>query len=207
MPCAAADAVLSSPAAEDSSTGSTYIFDLPSLPLGMALKRYNDLTRHSVLYESHLVEGKTAAPLRGRYTPAAALDRLLQGSGLAANFVTPRSATLAAVQAGHEALATRPETGSAAQRRYDGRMQQRIAWALCTGAVRTAWSERIALRFNVNGAHRIDDVAVRIASRPDMEPAVKQALDGLLLGVPPAGMKQPVVLLVRAGEQGEDCPS
>lgn len=57
-------------------------FAIAAQPLGAALRAYSNVTGREVIAATALVDGKSAADLTGRYEPDAALDRLLQGSGL-----------------------------------------------------------------------------------------------------------------------------
>lgn len=57
-------------------------FDLPALPLDTALTRLADQGGVRILFASDEVGGLQARALKGRFSPAQALDQLLAGSGL-----------------------------------------------------------------------------------------------------------------------------
>lgn len=58
-------------------------FDIPPAALADALNRYAAQADRQIFFSGDLVAGLSSAGLRGRYTPEAALDRLLAGTGLA----------------------------------------------------------------------------------------------------------------------------
>lgn len=57
-------------------------YDIPAGSLRDALTRYAAQSDQQLFYPSALVDGLSSPGLRGRYTPAEALNRLLEGSGL-----------------------------------------------------------------------------------------------------------------------------
>lgn len=69
-------------------------FDLPAQPLGAALAAFAKMTHFNVASESATVSRFRSAALRGRFTPQAALQRLLAGTGLAVTFTGPRLAII-----------------------------------------------------------------------------------------------------------------
>lgn len=58
-------------------------FDVPGGPLGPALVVFARQSGDQILYPADLVVGRTGQPVRGRLTSRVALDRLLEGAGLA----------------------------------------------------------------------------------------------------------------------------
>ncbi|MBH1984684.1 MAG: STN domain-containing protein, partial [Burkholderiales bacterium] len=64
----------------DAGTQAIVRFDLPAQPLDAALVAFGEVTGYSVLVSSQLAAGRVAAPVRGDYTPAEALQRLLAGT-------------------------------------------------------------------------------------------------------------------------------
>ncbi|MET0307213.1 MAG: TonB-dependent receptor [Sphingomonas sp.] len=60
----------------------TYSFDIPSQDLGAALKAFARASRQQVTFDAKAVRGKRSPALKGNYPARAALDALLQGSGL-----------------------------------------------------------------------------------------------------------------------------
>ncbi|WP_073102505.1 STN domain-containing protein [Pollutimonas bauzanensis] len=185
----------------------TFDFDIPSLPLAEALKRYGGLTGYSVFYETSVVAGKRSSLVRGHHTAEAALKQLLGDTALSARFVNRRSIMLMARPAPASPSAD-TSLPSVAQRRYDGLLQRQITQALCANPAIAAGRYRIALRFSVSGDQRLHQIRVRVAERPDLEPALRAALADLPVGAPPPEMAQPVVMIVspEAARRYGACP-
>nr|WP_314432306.1 TonB-dependent receptor [uncultured Brevundimonas sp.] len=57
-------------------------YDIPAGSLRDALTRYAAQSDQQMFYAAALVDGRSSLGLKGRFTPAEALDRLLEGSGL-----------------------------------------------------------------------------------------------------------------------------
>lgn len=70
----------------------TYYFNLPAQPLADALQAVSEQTQTSALFPFDLVDNRTSKPVIGHMTVRQAVDLLLQGSGLAAEF--PRTGVL-----------------------------------------------------------------------------------------------------------------
>lgn len=66
----------------------TVTFDIASQPLASALLSYGRQAGLSVLAPNSLVDGKNAPEVKGQFTTAAALEKLLSGSGLQFEFVS-----------------------------------------------------------------------------------------------------------------------
>jgi hypothetical protein len=197
---AQADDALAAPARE------TFVFDLPALPLGEALTRYGELTQRSILYETRWVVGRQSTALQGEMTPDAALDALLQGSGLAARTLSPDAVSIYPV-AGQALDVVPDERRAAALARYDGYLQRVVFESLCGRPALRAEGSRIVLRFSIDGQRRLSDLRVRVAARPDLEPVVREALAGTALNPPPPGVAQPVLMVVaQDADAWRQCP-
>lgn len=170
-----------------------YDFDIPALPLYEALQRFSQLTGHSVLVESSLLEGKLGAPLQGRYAVRDGLTALLAGSGLSARIVR-RSFVLSAAA---EPPASPPPVDPDAIRRYETQLRQKLAQALCAAPAIEMGRHRMALQLWVGQDARIGPIRVVVDGRPELENLVGASLAGLLVGVPPAGLEQPAIMVLR----------
>lgn len=62
----------------------SYHFDLSSQPLSQALQRFGQISGQQIIFSKEFVEQLTAPELKGDFTAEAALDRLLQNTGLVA---------------------------------------------------------------------------------------------------------------------------
>ena len=60
----------------------SFKFDIAPGPLAQALRTYGQVSGQAIIFTQDLVEGITSPPLKGIYTPEAALARLLKGTRL-----------------------------------------------------------------------------------------------------------------------------
>lgn len=80
--------------AQSAAQGSASAFNIPAQPLTSALTNFARQTGLKIAYPASLTSGKSAAALRGSYTNADALGRLLEGSGLAYRFTGADTVTI-----------------------------------------------------------------------------------------------------------------
>jgi len=73
---------LSFPVAGADSLRRSFSFDIAPEPLAQALRTYGQVSGQAIIFTDDLVEGITSPSLKGVYTPEAALERLLKGTGL-----------------------------------------------------------------------------------------------------------------------------
>jgi hypothetical protein len=170
----------------------THVFDLPALPLEQALRRYGEITGLSIFFDTEQVRGKRSPSVRGRYARTEGLSRLLKGTQMRAQSVSSGVVTVVPL----EAEAPAPDRGNVLALSYDGYLQQSILHVLCAQPGLQADRLRIALRFSINKDRRVEDLRVRVQARPELEPVVRQALSQARLRPPPAGLAQPMILLV-----------
>lgn len=70
------------------------VFSIPSQPLTSALHAFAEASGLQVSFPSELAAERMSSPVDGRYTPQAALDALLAGTGLAYRFADAGTVTL-----------------------------------------------------------------------------------------------------------------
>ena len=73
--------------------------NIAAQPLKNALRTFAGVTHLQLVYTSELVAGLTSGAVSGSYAPAAALQQLLAGSGLAYRFTSPGVVTLEKISA------------------------------------------------------------------------------------------------------------
>lgn len=78
-------------------------FDIPAQPLAQALSRYYDVTHVPLLYDSAETRSRMSTSVRGRYTPRAALTRLLSGTGLTVRYTRDNAVMIVPVAIAAEA--------------------------------------------------------------------------------------------------------
>ena len=98
MMATALGAALPSPARAQSATAvaatENVNLNIAAQPLKSALRAFAGATHLQLVYTSELVAGHTSSAVSGSYAPAAALQQLLAGSGLAYRFTSPGVVTL-----------------------------------------------------------------------------------------------------------------
>jgi len=194
----------------DASAHATLRFDLPAQPLDAALVAFGEVTGYSVLVSSQLAAGRVAAPVRGDYTPAEALQRLLAGTQLGARFSGSNAFTLLALDAPMTPAPVPAEAtpATAPLQGYAAILQRSLTRALCRlhpdafGRYRLAFQLWLDERGKVRAVHVLE--ASGVAQR---DSAVVQRLRSLLMdGAPPAGLPQPLtILLTPRPDPDADC--
>ena len=188
-------------------------FDLPAQPLDAALVVFGEMTGYSVLVSSQLAAGRMAAPVRGEYTPAEALQRLLVGTQLGARFSGSKAFTLLALAGEASAPAPaaapgEPVAAAPALQAYAAVLQRSLTRALCRlhpdafGRYRLAFQLWLDERGKVRDVHVLEPSGVAQRDR-----AVLARLRSLLMdGAPPSGLPQPLtILLTPRPDPGADC--
>ena len=195
----------------DTPPAATLRFDLAAQPLDAALVAFGEATGYSVLVSSQLAAGRMASPVRGDYTPAEALQRLLAGTQLGARFSGSNAFTLLALAGEPPAPVAAPAVpapAAPALQAYAAVLQRSLTRALCRlhpdafGRYRLAFQLWLDERGKVRDVHVLEPSGVAQRDR-----AVLQRLRSLLMdGAPPAGLPQPLtILLTPRPDPGADC--
>ena len=190
----AAGATLAASAAAADGAAAEYRFDWPRQPLHNALQQYSQLTGDSLLYDSTQTANRSAPAIAGRYSARDALARLLAETDLQAHYTAPHALML--MPRLRTPPAPVPRASQAERQRYYGRLQTRVLDALCARPELHIGDYRVALRLPLDAAHAIHDAQVHATGRPDMAPRLREALEGLPIGTPPAGFGLPATLLI-----------
>lgn len=102
--------VLSVTAAADSDFGQPVMLDIPAQPLDQAITELARQSGLSVGGDAALLRGKLAPALRGEYTPEAALNALLSGSGITWRLTGDRIVTLTSASDASDSVRLNPVT-------------------------------------------------------------------------------------------------
>src|SRR5882724_7050690 len=87
-------------------------FDIAAQPLPNALKNFAAQAKMQLLYRYDVVSHATASPVTGRLEKHAALERLLQGTGVEAVYSNDNTATIRVISTGERAApGTKAATG------------------------------------------------------------------------------------------------
>ncbi|KVH48780.1 TonB C-terminal domain-containing protein [Burkholderia diffusa] len=197
------------------SPGSVVHFDLPAQPLAKALQDFARLTELIVLAPAPLLDARTSAPVQGDYVPRDALERMLAGTGLRAEFSRPDEAIIVAQPAADAAPATADTPADAAlpidgigdsgeRRTFAGVLQAHLIDALCAQPAAVPGSYRLVAQVRIDNRGAV--VAVNMVASSGSaarDAAVMRALRALKLDdAPPADLPQPVTILLRPAGSG-----
>jgi len=215
--CGMARGASTVPVAAPAAPAGVLRFDIAAQPLAEALTAFHRLTGASLLYDASTASGLSAAAVQGEMTPAAALQRLLEGTGVVAR---PTSATgFLLAREPLEAAAPLPAPAAApadavqavpdpALLRYRGRLQARILSALCADPRTVPGTYRLAMNLWTGADGRIARLRIHPTGEAARDARIEALLSGLDLGdAAPAPGTSPVALLVlpRPPSQTGDC--
>ncbi|MDY7801957.1 TonB C-terminal domain-containing protein [Burkholderia stagnalis] len=190
--------------------GATAHFDLPAQPLAKALQDFARITELIVLAPAPLLDGRTSAPVSGEFLPRDALERVLAGTGLRAEFARPDEAIIVARPAGDVAPAALDTPADAAlpidgvgdspeRRAFAGLLQAHLIDALCAQPAAVPGGYRLVAQLRIDNKGAV--VAVNMVASSGLasrDAAIVRALRALKLdAAPPAALPQPVTILLR----------
>lgn len=165
-------------------------FDIPAQPLQTALDTFGVLTDFSGLYGTASTSGRVSAPVLGHYTPAVALDLMLEGTGLTAYFTASDAFVLEPVTA---ASYISPERHNS----YDGLLQAQVRDVFCQDALIAPGDYRIALRFHLDERGRVlRPLLLDTTGDSTRDNAILSALRRVDIGRGPVDTSKPFFMLI-----------
>lgn len=178
-------------------------YDITPQPLATALRAYIKVSGAQVLYETMVTTGRRSQAVVGRFTPEAALQTLLAGTGLVAQR-TQADAYVVKQSGGESSIVSRMPGES-----FLGALQNGVLKVLCRDRlVRPgAYSAAIALWIAPSG--RIQRISlIGSTGNATRDTLLETSLQGQTIGVaPPADVPQPYILSVapRPPQETGDC--
>lgn len=192
-------------------------YDLPAQPLADALEAVATRSQISIAFEPGVVSTRRSRRMTGRFPPQIALRGILAGSGLVARFTGPRSAivydpkqpsaSINAEPANHAtgrqamtfdlAVVRAPQTigqrDPAAVNAYIHRAESAMRGMFVGDPAyrNMSFQLRIALSVDIQG-RIVRATPIRIHGGPVRDDDVARVVLGRDLGVPPAGLRQPL---------------
>ena len=190
---------------EAKQTGSI-AFDIPTQSLASALDAYSISAHREVLYNGELAVGRQSATVKGHFTPEAALQALLDGTGLFPRYMAADAFVL--MEDDH-ALGPFNTAPSDVVIRYYGRIQASLKQAFCADRRTHPGDYRVAVGFRIGSSGIVSRVEL-LSSTGDsaLDTTIGNAVRGLVIGAPPPpGFAQPIILVVTPQSQGtvRDC--
>ncbi|MGG1948125.1 STN domain-containing protein [Trinickia sp. NRRL B-1857] len=201
--------------ASASSADRTHPFHLAPQPLAEALKTFRHLSDLAILAPAPLLDGKTSSAVEGDLRTREALERMLNGTGLHAEFTGPDEAIIMAdaapPQPAQEQATGVPADapiggidGNETRRAFAAVLQANMTRALCANPAAVPGSFRLLARLRIDENGRVVKVdVVESSGLAARDAAVAHALRGLALDMPPPpGLPQPVAVLLRPAGNG-----
>ena len=180
-------------------------FDIAAQSLASALLAYSEATGLEIYYSAALAENRRSSGVAGRLLPLAALQILLRSTGYAAKISAPGALTIVLAppqpSPALASLATRKQLEP-----YFATLQGRISEILCRNSELSSTARELLLQLwlapsgVVAQADIIDDKGGRT---DDQAPAA--AIRGIALAPPPAGMPEPVNLVIFPTSDSSTC--
>ncbi|APD13577.1 TonB family protein [Pandoraea pulmonicola] len=173
-------------------------FDIPALPLTDALRRFGTAARLPALYRSEILAGQTSTAVRGRYSPEAALRKLLEGTGLTAEKFNMGQSSAFILKAANETAAAPSGNGLGKLTGYPGLVQTRVWQALCSHPLTAPGRYRALLRFQLDETGHVQRARlIGSTGNGQRDIAVLETLRDLRMdAAPPSDIPQPVTMLL-----------
>ena len=200
--------------ADGAAKEASIVFDVASQSLEAALDIFSSTSNVQVLYETSLTSGHRSAKVHGVFTPEAALNAMLAGTGLIAWHTTKDSYSL--VQQQDAAPLAREDSGGLPPEitRYShflGVVQAGFLDTLCRSAETRPGRYKIALKFTVGPSGRILQTSL-LSSTGDRErdAEIVAVAEHLTVGeAPPPDLSQPITMVIvpRSADMTGDCAS
>jgi hypothetical protein len=183
-------------------------FDIRSQSLASALEAYARISGREVLYDGALAEGLHSNAVKGAYAPVEGLRLLLAGTGLSAQFEDDDFFVLSPARPTESQAYGVDATELAFQRRYFARLQETLRAVFCQNGEILPGRYRVAARLWIGPSGDVEQEK-RLASTGDAEldHNVDDALRRIKLGSPPAGLEQPITIVIMPNTPGvrQDC--
>ncbi len=182
------------------------VFNIPPQPLAHALEAYARISSREILYDSTLADGRRSSLVDGVYTAESALQILLAGTGLVADF---KDKDFFVVGPGPSDASVGAAAGrrSAEYTSYYGRLQASLKAAFCASRVLPD-DHRVAARLWIGQHGGVLQAKTLTPGDSEVDRQVEAILRGLRLdSVPPAGFAQPVTIAIMPGDATRNCDS
>jgi hypothetical protein len=180
-------------------------FDIPAQELSAALSEYSAATGISVLVDGSLSAGRVSAPIKGNFSPAQALQALLDKTGLTVRYATPTALALVRVSP------IPRRAVDLVRESYFAAIQAAVERALCKGAGTRPGQYRSVVQLWIDRSGIVQRSEILGSSgQMERDAAIGASLSGLDIQERPTfGLPQPVtlVLLPRGQQQSVDCPA
>lgn len=181
-----------------------FYFDIPAQSLDAGLSRFSMISGRSALYSSLLVARKMGRAVRGSYTPLAALQRLVEGTGLDIEEVNAGDVVALVLKPGKPSMppdAASPLADKTRQLGYDGVVQAGITQAICANPRTALAGYRALLQFRVSPDGHVSAAELLVSTGDKIrDRMLLDALGHVQILPPPAELRQPMTMLILPGQ-------
>jgi hypothetical protein len=154
--------------------------------------------------DNALAAGRRSSGIHGHYGKTEALQKLLAGTGLVASYSSDQAFTLKRAEpdaAVDRTVRERPESlgveeNEAVIEHYAGKIQKPIEAALCQSDTTRPGTFRLAMQIWIASSGRIEKTKLLTPINGRRDGEVRRVLNELALEPPPAGLPQPITLLL-----------
>ncbi len=191
--------------AKESYASQVIEFDIPAQSLELALNTYGAKTQIQLFVDAEMISGLRSGAVKGSFAPDTALAKLLSGTGLMVRAIGDQGFTLVPLSTLNHTGEPYPNQVSATVMRftqYSGGIQNALRSVLCQRVETASGSYRALMRFWINASGTVTRSEL-ISSTGDhtRDAVLSAAVRGVAMGSPPpAGLPQPVTLLVISDE-------
>ncbi len=185
-------------------------FDIPAQPLTTALRAFASATGTFGIYDGKLVADRHSSGLNGTLRPDAALVALLEGTGLAAEYIAKDAFIVVApsegatLQRSSEIALAALSSQSDSERRYSALLQQSLEGTLCSQRLTRPGAYRAAISVTID-AHGTVQRLKLLSSTGDKQRDAAIVAVGSRTSVgapPPSGMRQPFAMVILPHQSG-----
>lgn len=177
-----------------------YQFDIGAQPLSTAVKAFSDTTGQSLLVDERLLVGKVSPGVRGEFTTEDALRRLLAGTGLRERYASDKAFTLEPFGSSTTPGSNENDAQGASDDTwevYGASLQASLERELCRVPNAKPGTYRLALQVWIDEEGRVNRVRLLgTTGWQTRDATISGALEGVHVEPPPAGMGQPMTLLL-----------
>lgn len=185
-------------------------FDIPAQSLTTALRAFASATGTFGIYDGKLVADRQSAGLNGNFRPTVGLAALLEGTGLAAEYVAKdafivvaRSESVTLQRSAEIALAALSSQNDP-ERRYSALLQHSLEGTLCSEPLTRPGAYRAAISVTIDARGAVQRLKL-LSSTGDRQrdAAIVAAGSRTSVGAPPpAGMRQPFAMVILPHQSG-----
>jgi Secretin and TonB N terminus short domain len=180
-------------------------FDIRAQSLPAALAEFAERTGMATLVDAKLTDGKRSTTVSGKLVPREALRILLAGTGLSFREIGDTSFAVGPNTSAPPDDEQREKIAHGKFDPYFARLRTTIERSVCGNPAIRMDAYRAVVQLWIGPAGTIDAVHPVSAGSEDERAIIVDTVARMRLAPPPAGLPQPVTVMVRRGNANETC--